>query len=98
MSFYYRFYNPNKNFDCVNEGSFAGIPFYDSDCPIEIPMAFEQEKGYGCYDTVDDIYNCTGLLNREKAQELQKYMDTNNTLFTDMMDENNTDVLIFRIN
>lgn len=97
MSLYYRFYNPNKNFECVNEGSFVGMPFYDSNCPIKVPMAFGQERGYGYDETFDDPYDCTGLLSRKTAELLQEYMEVNKTLFTDMMNENYTDVLVFRI-
>jgi hypothetical protein len=37
------------------------------------------------------------LLNRDMAVKLQSEMTDNKTLFTDMMDENETEVLIFRI-
>ena len=96
MGYYYEFYDQEHDFKLVGEGKFAGMPFYDHKCPINVPMAFGD---VGCYTRPDytDPYNCTGLLSRTIAIELQKYMACNNTLFTDMMDEHHTDTLIFRI-
>ena len=96
MGYYYEFYDPEHNFRLVDEGKFAGMPFYDNKCPVVIPMVFGD---VGCYSHPDytDPYNCTGLLSRATAIELQKYMTCNQTLFTDMMDKSHTDTLIFRI-
>ena len=43
-----------------------------------------------CYDT-------TGLLSRDDAVKLQEVMTSNKTIFTDMMDEEHIDALLFRI-
>ena len=97
MGYYYEFYDPEHDFKKVEEGNFSGMPFYwdKENMPIEIPMAFGLEKYLSCVN--HDPYNCTGLISRELATEIQKYMSDNNTLFTDLMDENHTDTLIFRI-
>lgn len=94
MGYYYEFYDPEHNFKKVAEGKFAGMPFYDS-MPIEIPMFFGLEQT--CCGEQEDPYNCTGLLGRKLAIQIQEYMKTNETLFTDIMDENHTDTLVFRI-
>lgn len=97
MSYYYEFYDPENNFKRVAEGSFSGMPFYwnEENMPVKIPMSFGLEQTF-C-GKQEDIYNCTGLLSRKLAIEIQKYMKINKTLFTDLMDENYTDTLIFRI-
>lgn len=101
MSFCYSFYNPNNNFECVEEGNFVDMPFYDRKYPVKVPMAFRQTKAFGYDETFNDPYDCTGLLSRKNAIELQKYMEENSlenkTMFTDLMNKNNTDVLVFRI-
>lgn len=58
--------------------------------PCEIPMFMGSNDLNGVYDV-------TGLINRDIANTLQSVMTTNKTIFTDMMNENSTDVLIFRI-
>ena len=97
MGYYYEFYDPEHNFKKVAEGKFSGMPFYWNEkyLPIEIPMVYGLEKSFGGIDY--DSYNCTGLLGRELAVKLQEYMNTNKTMFTDLMDENHTDTLVFRI-
>lgn len=97
MGYYYEFYDPEHKFKKVAEGKFSGMPFYwnKSSLPIEIPMAHGLEQTVcGVYY---DPYNCTGLLSRALAVKLQAHMDTNETLFIDLMDENHTDTLVFRI-
>lgn len=97
MGYYYEFYDPEHNFKKVNEGKFAGMPFYwsNNSLPVEIPMSHGLEKTL--FGTYHDPYNCTGLLSRELAIKLQEHMTVNETMFTDLMDENHTDTLIFRI-
>lgn len=97
MGYYYEFYDPEHSFKKVAEGKFSGIPFYwsEENLPIEIPMAYGLEQYFG--GVLHDPYNCTGLLSRELAIKLQEYMDTNKTMFTDLMNENHTDTLVFRI-
>lgn len=84
MGYYYKFYRP-WDMKCISEGKFASMPFYWNELPCEIPMFGE------------DPYDTTGLLNRNIATKLQSIMTSNKTMFTDMMDNNATDVLIFRI-
>ena len=96
MGYYYQFYDPEHDFKLVDEGTFAGMPFYWANCPVMIPMVYG-DVGGNLTPNYTDPYNCTGLLSRESAIELQKYMDTNKTIFTDMMDESHTDTLVFRI-
>lgn len=97
MGYYYEFYDPEHDFKMVAEGKFDGMPFYwnKENMPIEIPMAYGLEKYVSCVN--HDPYNCTGLLGRELAIKIQEYMTNNKTLFTDLMDENYTDTLVFRI-
>lgn len=89
MGYYYKFYNAEKDCELISEGKFVGMPFYwNKECmPINIPMVNDMFSSY----------NCTGLLYRTTAVEVQKYMKENNTLFTDLMDEYHTNTLIFRI-
>lgn len=96
MGYYYQFYDPEHDFKLVDEGEFAGMPFYWTDCPVMIPMVYGDIGNYFEPNYIDP-YNCTGLLSRDMAIELQKYMDVNKTIFTDMMDEAYTDTLVFRI-
>ena len=97
MGYYYEFYDPEHSFQKVASGSFAGMPFYwdPEKLPIEIPMSFGLDETF-CGVT-HDPYNCTGLLSREIAIKLQDKMNVNKTLFTDLMDQNHTDTLVFRI-
>lgn len=88
MGRYYEFYDAEHDFKKVASGSFVGMPFFwnKDTMPIEIPMV------------VDNYYaEYVGLLNRRIATEVQKYMESNNTLFTDLMDKNNTDILVFKV-
>lgn len=96
MGYYYEFYDPEHDFKLVDEGKFSGMPFYWTVCPVEIPMVYGN-IGNSFNPDYSDPYNCTGLLSRNRAIELQKHMDVNKTIFTDMMDENHTDTLVFRI-
>ncbi len=97
MGYYYEFYDPEHNFKKVAEGSFSGMPFYwnKESMPIDIPMFHGLEQTF-CGE-LEDIYNCTGLIGRKLAIKVQEYMKVNKTLFTDLMDENHTDTLVFRI-
>lgn len=84
MGYDYKFYRP-WDMKCIESGKFAGMPFYWDKLPCKVPMFGE------------DPYDTTGLLNRDIAEKLQSVMTSNETMFTDMMDANATDVLIFRI-
>jgi len=97
MGYYYEFYDPECDFKKVAEGSFSGMPFYwnNDNLPVEIPMSYGLEQTP--FGTYHDPYNCTGLLSRELAIKLQEHMTVNKTMFTDLMDENHTDTLVFRI-
>lgn len=87
MGYYYKFYRPH-DMKLIDEGSFMGMPFYYENLPVEIPMFSEN----------DNHYDTTGLLDRRIATILQEQvMPYNKTMFTDLMDEHNTEVLIFRI-
>ena len=97
VGYYYKFYDPEHNFKLIGEGKYTSMPFYwnEDKCPIVVPMVFGQMETFcGQYA---DPYNCTGLLSRSTAIKLQQHMYTNKTMFTDMMDENHTDTLVFRI-
>lgn len=98
MGYYYTFYNPENNFEIIASGKFVGMPMYQKDFPIQIPMVFGtiSETGYNS-KKYNDLYNCTGIIDRDMAEQIQKYMDTNNTIFTDWMDEHHIDSIIFRI-
>lgn len=45
----------------------------------------------------NDPYNCTGIIDRNLAEEIQKYININNTIFTDWMDKYHIDSIVFRI-
>ena len=87
----------SMNLKKIDEGKFDGMPFYwdKENLPIEIPMSFGLEQTI-CGIQIDP-YNCTGLLSRKSAIKLQEHMTVNKTIFTDWMNENHTDTLIFRI-
>lgn len=92
MGYYYRFYRPD-NFKLIDEGKFAGMPFYQNDLPIQlkmIPCCDSPRLWCACHDM-------TGLLSRKDAVKLQEVMTSNKTIFTDMMDEEHIDALLFRI-
>ena len=98
MGYCYTFYNPERNFEVIDSGKFSGMPMYQNDFPVKIPMVFGTTSGYGYSDIkFNDYYNCTGIIDRKMAEEIQKYMAINKTIFTDMMDENHIDSIVFRI-
>lgn len=90
MGYYYKFIRP-YDFKIISEGKFSGMPFYWNNLPIEIPM-FPDSK-----DNESLSYEMTGIMNRDIAEKLQSIMESNNTMFTDLMDEYKTECLIFRI-
>lgn len=89
MGYYYKFFRPD-NFNPIDEGKFAGMPFYQNDLPIQLKMI-------PCCDDFNACYDMTGLLSRKDAVKLQEVMTSNKTIFTDMMDEEHIDALLFRI-
>lgn len=99
MGFNYRFYNPEKDFELLTEGSFVGMPFYDNNFPVKFPMVFGTTSGYG-YSEIKfpDYYKCTGIIDRKMAEEAQKHMQENKNLFLDLMNKNGIDTLVFKIN
>lgn len=90
MGVYYTFYRP-QDMKMIKEGKFAGMPFFFTNLKPE-PIIFPDDA------TPYHIGDCyTGIMNREMAIAYQEQMESNQTLFTDLMDENNTDCLIYRI-
>ena len=90
MGTYYEFYRP-QDMKMINKGKFAGMPFFFTNlqpAPIMFPDDLTSYHIGDCY---------TGIMNREMAIAYQEQMEFNQTIFTDMMDENNTDCLIYRI-
>lgn len=87
MSVYYKFYRP-YDMKLLKEGKFAGMPFDRNDCP-KVMEVMDSEHG------ID--FSRTGIMDRQMAKVFQSIMDCNKTIFTDLMDENNTDSLIYRI-
>jgi hypothetical protein len=92
MGYYYTFYNPD-NMEIIDEGKFIGMPFFWNKLPCEIPMFPCHIDKHG----LNECYDMVGLLTRRMAEKLQVVMEINETLFTDMMDENHVDLLIFTI-
>ena len=90
MGTYYSFYRP-YDMKLLEEGKFAGMPFDFNNCP-SVMEVFDIEESYGNLDP-----SRTGLMNRQMAKDFQNIMTTNNTFFTDLMDEYGTDALIYRI-
>ena len=86
MSVYYTFYRP-WDMKKIDSGNYAGMPFLNHDCPIQLYP--DEEKSIGQCFTV--------IINRYDALKLQENMNKNKTLFTDLMDGNATDSLIIRI-
>lgn len=89
MGFYYKFFRPD-DFKPIDEGKFAEMPFYWNNLPIRLKMI-------PCRDGISSCYDMTGLLSRNDAIKLQEVMTDNKTIFTDMMDEEHIDALLFRI-
>ncbi len=90
MGVYYQFYRP-YDMALIEEGKFAGMPFFFTNlqpAPIMFPDDATPYHIGDCY---------TGIMNREIAIAYQKQMETNQTIFTDMMDKYNTDCIIYRI-
>lgn len=89
MGEYYEFYRP-WDMKLLAGGKYAGMPFNQNNCPPVMEV----------YDTDDKYsidYSRTGLMDRKMAREFQKVMEINPNFFTDLMDENETDSLIYRI-
>lgn len=91
MGYYYKFIRP-YDLKIIKEGKFSGMPFYQQNLLVDIPM-FSDSKHY----MFNECYEMTGIMDRHIAEQLQSIMVDNKTLFTDMMDEYNTECLIFRI-
>ena len=89
MSRLYKFYRP-WDMKLLEEGNFAGMPFDLKDC-LELMEVMDSESPYN----ID--YSRTGLINRKIAEDLQEIMPCNKTFFTDLMDDNATDALVYRI-
>lgn len=89
MGYCYTFYRP-WDMKVIGEGNYAGMPFFYTDL---------QDKVICFPDDINDYlaFIGTGIMDRNMALEYQKVMTENKTLFTDLMDENNTDCLIYRI-
>jgi hypothetical protein len=87
MGYYYKFYRP-YDMKKIDEGKFSGMPFFYTNIKPEPILFPDEENTFGCY---------TGIMNRAMAMEYQRQMTSNQTIFTDMMDEYSTDCLIFRI-
>lgn len=92
MGYYYKFYDPH-GMKLIDEGKFAGMPFYNNE--IEVPMVFGRVDTFG--GSYEDPYDAVGILNKEMAIEIQKSMTTNETIFTDWMKDFHTDILVFTI-
>ena len=89
MGYYYKFIRP-WDMKVIDEGKYSGMPFF-WDIPVEIPLYRDDDPK----TTIG--YTATGIMDRELANRLQKHMVVNKTLFTDLMDEYDTECLIFRI-
>ena len=86
MSVCYTFYRP-WDMKKIDSGNYAGMPFFNYDCPIQLYP--DEEKSIGqCFTTI---------INRYDAVKLQNMMNCNQKLFTNLMDNNATDSLIIRI-
>ena len=87
MSVNYSFYRP-WDMKLIKSGSFVGMPFLKDNCYIKL---------YPDDNTNSLSFTFTTIIDRFDAEELQKNMIKNKTLFTDLMDKNATDCLIVRI-
>ena len=38
MGYCYTFYNPEKDFEVIDSGKFVGMPMYQQDFPVKIPI------------------------------------------------------------
>lgn len=86
MSILYKFYRP-WDMKEICRGSYAGMPFLKNDCKIQLYP--DDEK------SIDQCF--TTIISRSNAIKLQKAMGCNKSLFTDLMDDNDTDSIIIRI-
>jgi len=90
MGVYYKFIRP-WDMKVIAEGKYSGMPFFRTDIPIPDNIVFYPDD----YWTIG--YNATAIMDRDMAEHLQRYMEVNNTLFTDLMDEYVTESLIVRV-
>ena len=88
MGYYYKFIRP-WDMKVIDEGKYSGMPFLRTDIPNNVVLYPDDSWTIG--------YNATAIMDRDVAKYLQGYMTTNHTLFTDLMDEYDTECLIFRI-
>jgi len=88
MGVYYKFIRP-WDMKVIDEGKYSGMPFFRTDILDNIVLYPDDHWTIG--------YSATAIMNRDIAEYLQGYMTTNNTLFTDLMDEYTTESLIVRI-
>ena len=87
MGYYYTFYRP-WDMQRIADGKYSGMPFFNQD----VKTILFPDDAKNCFG-----YGQTGIMDREMALSYQKTMTTNQTFFTDLMDENGTDCLIYRI-
>lgn len=90
MGYYYRFIRP-WDMKVIDEGKYSGMPFFRTDIPIPDNIVLYPD------DDWTTGYSAMAIMDRDVAEYLQGYMTTNNTLFTDLMNEYDTEYLIVRI-
>lgn len=88
MGVYYKFIRP-WDMKVIDEGKYAGMPFFRTDIPDNVVLYPDDSWSIG--------YSATAIMDRDMAEHLQRYMTKNNTLFTDLMDEYDTESLIVRV-
>lgn len=88
MGMWYKFIRP-YDMKVLDEGHFVDMPFSRLDLPFNIGI-YPDHPCSAAYDS-------TMIMDRQLAEVLQTYMTENKTMFTDLMNEYDTECLIVRI-
>lgn len=88
MGMWYKFIRP-YDMKVLDEGHFVDMPFFRLDLPFNIGIYPDHPRS--------TAYDSTMIMDRSLAEVLQTYMTENKTMFTDLMNEYDTECLIVRI-
>lgn len=93
MSVYYYIYTPNLKL--VDEGKFAGMPFFMNDLPVEFPSIenlYLTPQGYAT-----EPYGSLFMVRYKDILKLKSFRTIQTDLFIRLMEENECNGLLVRI-
>lgn len=92
MSMYYYIYTPSLKL--VDEGNFAGMPFYINDLPVEFPSIENLSLTPLGYNA--DSYGSLFMVRYKDVSKLKSFRTIQTDLFIRLMEENQCNGLLVR--